>query len=252
MRLHYEVHGDGPPLILLHGFLGSLDNWRSISKRLADSYTVYSLDLRNHGASPHSQAMNYPVMAEDLLEFFDEHDIATVQLLGHSMGGKVAVQFATDNPDRLSKLIVVDIAPRAYPPFQRPMLEALRKLDLQGVKSFGAIDAALAPDVRDETTRRFLLKNIARDTSGFRWKIPLDAIIENYEELTKAVTMKAQFYKPACFIRGGQSEYIQDEDLTLIKSNFPGARIVTIETAGHWVHVDSPDEFLRTLRNFLD
>jgi esterase len=252
MSLHYQVQGQGSPLIILHGFLGSLDNWQTASKRLSESFKVYNLDLRNHGQSPHSPLMSYPIMAEDLLEFLDGQNLAETNLLGHSMGGKVAMQFATQHAERVSKLIVVDIAPKGYPPVQRPMLEALRNLNLQTFKSFGDIDAALAPEVHDGTTRRFLIKNLAREpTIGFRWKIDLDAIINNYEELTRSITAKNKFDKPTCFIRAGRSKYIQDDDISKILEIFPKAQIVSIPEAGHWVHVDAPDEFLKTVTDFL-
>jgi esterase len=252
MRLHYQVQGQGPPLIILHGFLGCLDNWHTASKRLSESFKVYSLDLRNHGQSPHNELMSYPIMAEDLLEFLDEESLAEANLLGHSMGGKVTMQFATEHAERVSKLIVVDIAPKAYPPFQRPLLDALRKIDLKKFKSFGEIDAVLAPEVHDDTTRRFLIKNLSREpTIGFRWKIDLDAIINNYDELTRSISAKNKFNRPTCFIRAGRSKYIQDEDISKIVEIFPHAQIVSIPEAGHWVHIEAPEEFLPLVTDFL-
>jgi esterase len=251
MRLNFQVQGEGFPLIILHGFLGSLDNWRSVSKRLSGSYKVYNMDLRNHGESPHSEIMSYPIMADDLREFLDEHQILEASLLGHSMGGKVAMQFALEHPARVAKLIVVDIAPKDYLPSQRSMLQALRDLNLQTFRSFGEIDAALAPSIRNPVLRQFLLKNLARDSGAFRWKISLDAFIKNYDELTTNIVAGKQFNKPTLFIRGGQSKYIQDEDLTIIKQSFPLAEISTIPNAGHWVHADAPSEFLQTVMDFL-
>ena len=252
MRLNFQVQGEGFPLIIMHGFLGSLDNWRAVSKRLSGSYKVYSLDLRNHGESPHSEVMSYPIMAEDLHEFFAEHDIFEANLLGHSMGGKVAMQFAADHPEQVGKLIVVDIAPKAYPSSQRSLLQALRSLDLGTFKSFGGIDAFLAPSIRAPVLRQFLLKNLARDPAmGFRWKINLDALIKNYDELTKSIVVKEPFNKPTCFIRGGRSKYIQDEDFPIIKQMFPQGKIVTIPSVDHWVHADAPEEFLKIVNDFL-
>ena len=252
MQLNFQVQGEGLPLIILHGFLGSLDNWRAVSKRLSAAYKVYSVDLRNHGASPHSQIMSYPVMAEDLREFFASHNILEAHLLGHSMGGKVAMQFAVENPAQVDKLIVVDIAPKTYPSSQRSLLEILRGLRLGAFKSFGDIDAALAPLIRNSGLRQFLLKNLARDSGiGFRWKIDLDALIKNYDELAKSIAVKGIFNKPTCFIRGGKSKYIQDEDSGLIKRTFPKAEIVTIPTAGHWVHAEATEEFLQIVDDFL-
>jgi esterase len=236
----------------MHGFLGSLDNWRAVSKRLSGSCKIYSIDLRNHGESPHSEVMSYPIMAEDLREFFTEHNIFEANLLGHSMGGKVAMQFAVEHPEQVDKLIVVDIAPKAYPSSQRSLLQALRGLDLPTFKSFGEIDTALAPSIRNPILRQFLLKNITRDpVMGFRWKIDLDALIENYDELTKSIVIKGPYNKPICFIRGGHSKYIQDEDLPLIKQMFPQAKISTIPSAGHWVQAEAPEEFLQIVNDFL-
>jgi esterase len=251
MRLNFQVQGEGFPLIILHGFLGSLDNWRSVSKRLSVSYKVYSVDLRNHGDSPHSEIMSYPIMADDLRELFDERQIFEANLLGHSMGGKVAMQFSLEHPAHVAKLIVVDIAPKDYPPSQRSLLQALRDLNLQTLRSFGEIDAALAPPIRNPVLRRFLLKNLDRNAGTFRWKIGLDALIKNYDELTKNIVAGKQFNEPTLFIRGGQSKYIQDEDLTIIKQLFPQAEISTIPNAGHWVHSDAPSEFLQIVNGFL-
>jgi len=251
MRLNFQVQGDGFPLIILHGFLGSLDNWRSVSKRLSVSYKIYNVDLRNHGQSPHSEIMSYPIMGDDLREFLDEHQIFEADMLGHSMGGKVAMQFALEHPARVAKLIVVDIAPKDYPPSQRSLLQALRDVKLQTFRSFGEIDAALAPAVRSPVLRQFLLKNLARDAGTFRWKISLDALIKNYDELTKNIVVREPFNKPTLFIRGGQSKYIQDEDLTIIKQLFPQAEISTIPNAGHWVHSDASSEFLQIVNGFL-
>jgi esterase len=251
MRLNFQVQGDGFPLIILHGFLGSLDNWRSVSKGLSVSYKVYNVDLRNHGQSPHDEIMSYPIMGDDLREFLDEHQIFEADMLGHSMGGKVAMQFALEHPARVTKLIVVDIAPKDYPPSQRSLLQALHDIKLQTFRSFGEIDAALAPAVRSPVLRQFLLKNLARDAGAFRWKISLDALIRNYDELTKNIVVREPFNKPTLFIRGGQSKYIQDEDLTIIKQLFPQAEISTIPNAGHWVHSDAPSEFLRIVNGFL-
>jgi len=251
MRLNFQVQGDGFPLIILHGFLGSLDNWRSVSKRLSVSYKIYNVDLRNHGQSPHDEIMSYPIMGDDLREFLDEHQIFEADMLGHSMGGKVAMQFALEHPARVAKLIVVDIAPKDYPPSQRSLLQALRDVKLQTFRSFGEIDAALAPAVRSPVLRQFLLKNLARDAGTFRWKISLDALIKNYDELTKNIVVREPFNKPTLFIRGGQSKYIQDEDLTIIKQLFPQAEISTIPNAGHWVHSNASSEFLQIVNGFL-
>ena len=165
MRLNFQVQGHGRPLVILHGFLGSSDNWRSMSRRLSSHFTVYCLDLRNHGQSPHSDAMDYPIMAADLREFVEEQSLAQVFLLGHSMGGKVAMQFAGQYPERVDKLVVVDIAPKAYPPTHQSLLAALRAVDLRAAKNFSDIDAALSGPIPEAEVRQFLMKNLTRRRS---------------------------------------------------------------------------------------
>jgi esterase len=252
MRLNYQMQGHGTPLIILHGFLGSSDNWRSMSKRLSSHFTVYCLDLRNHGQSPHSDAMDYPIMAADLREFVEERSLAQAFFLGHSMGGKVAMQFAGQYPEMVEKLVVVDIAPKAYPPTHKSLLAALRAVDLRAAKNFSDIDAALSASIPEAAVRQFLIKNLTRDERGFHWRIALDAIMQNYDALTQAVIVEPPFNKPACFIRAGRSNFVADEDSALIRKSFPQAEIKTIASAGHWVHTDAADEFYKTVTSFLN
>ena len=252
MRLYYRHEGQGEPLIILHGLLGSSDNWRAMSKSLAQHFAVYSLDLRNHGQSPHAGEMNYTVMAEDIREFIETHDLMRVFLLGHSMGGKIAMQFAAAYPEEVAKLVVIDIAPKAYPPSQKPLLASLRALDLTRIGSFGDADIALKPAIPETALRQFLIKNLSRDETGrFRWRIGLQEIAENYDALTEGIAIDPPFEKPACFIRGGRSDFIADEDAALIRQGFPRARIEMIERAGHWVQSEAPEEFYRTVVRFL-
>jgi esterase len=251
MRLNFQVQGHGRPLVILHGFLGSSDNWRSMSKRLSSHFTVYCLDLRNHGQSPHSDAMDYPSMAADLREFGEARSLAQAFLLGHSMGGKVAMQFAGQYPERVDKLVVVDIAPKAYPPTHQSLLAALCAVDLRAAKNFSDIDSALSGPIPDTAVRQFLMKNLTRDDRGFRWRIALDAIMQNYGALIQAVVVELPFTKPACFIRAGRSNFVADQDSALIRKAFPQAKIETIARAGHWVHIDAADEFYQTVTGFL-
>jgi esterase len=252
MRLHFQVHGEGRPLVILHGLLGSLDNWQSMSKRLAALRRIYALDLRNHGYSPHDKVMNYVVMAEDVREFCVEQNLRTPAVLGHSMGGKVAMQLATGYPDEIEKLLVVDVAPKAYPPAHRSLLSAMRGIDLHRFTSYGEIGSALAPAISDPAVRQFVMKNLTREAGGeFRWRIGLDEIIANYEALIDAVIISTPFVKPACFMRGEQSNFIQDRDLPAIREAFPRAEFVTIPRAGHWVHSDAADAFYAAAAQFL-
>ena len=252
MKLYCRIEGSGFPVIILHGLLGSSDNWRAISTRLSPNHKIYSVDLRNHGRSPHSEIMTYPAMADDLRELLERENISECHLVGHSLGGKVAMQFATSHPDRMSKLIIVDIAPKAYPPSQRAILAALEQLELQSFQSFGAIEAALAPAIPEAPLRQFLIKNIVRmPPGGFQWRIDLASITKSYDQLTKPILATASYDKPALFVRGGRSDYVADTDLPSIRAIFTRAELVTIARAGHWLHAEATDEFIQILTDFL-
>ena len=253
MRLHFKSLGHGPPLVMLHGLFGSGDNWLAVAPKLARQFRVFLLDLRNHGASPHNPEMNFSVMAADIAEFFDDQKLAAANLLGHSLGGKVAMQFAFDFPARVEKLVVVDIAPRAYPHEHDAIFAALLALDLRKYRSRKEVEDALAPALPDLALRQFLLKNLKLVSSSvFEWRIPLNAIFENYPKLCRALTANEPFSKPVLFIRGGESPYITDTDAPLIHQLFPHVKIETIFQARHWVHADAPDEFVRLVSEFLE
>lgn len=254
MRLHFKSLGHGPPLVMLHGLFGSGDNWLGVAPKLAQHFRVFLPDLRNHGASPHSPEMNYSVMAADVAEFFDAQKLETANLLGHSLGGKIAMQFAFDFPARVKKLVVVDIAPRAYPHKHDTIFAALLALDLRKFHSRKEVEDALAPAIPELALRQFLLKNLKRfsASTGYEWRIPLNAIFENYPKLCRALAAKEPFPKPALFIRGGESPYINDADAPLIHQLFPSAKIETVPPARHWVHADAPDEFVRHVAELLN
>src|SRR5262249_37488840 len=172
MNLHFEVVGEGHPVVILHGLLGSADNWRSMSRRLGAYYQVFAVDLRNHGRSPHSNLLDYDVMAADVREFMEQQPLRRIILLGHSMGGKVAMQFDSEYSEPVDRMIVVDIAPKAYEPSQRYLLKAMQSLDLSRYKSFADVNSALTPEVSSESLRQFLIKNLDRDENGrLRWKM---------------------------------------------------------------------------------
>jgi pimeloyl-ACP methyl ester carboxylesterase len=251
MNLHFETAGAGPPLVILHGLLGSADNWRSMSRSLGAHYKVFAVDLRNHGRSPHSDVFDYDVMVADLWEFIQRQSLTGIRLLGHSMGGKVAMHFAIDNAEAVDKLVVLDTAPKPYESSQRDLLQALRTLDLTRYNSFGAVDGALAAQVPDAALRQFLVKNLARENGRLRWKIHLEALYRNYDKLARGLKPERPFDKPTLFIRGGRSNYVEDADMPLIRRIFPRAEMVTVPGTGHWVHVDRPAEFFAALVNFL-
>jgi esterase len=252
MRIHFQSFGRGTPLIILHGLFGSLENWHSISQKLAADFQVFAVEQRNHGRSPHAQEMSYQLMAEDLKEFVADQQLGAVNLLGHSMGGKTAMLFALTYPELVQKLIIVDIAPRAYSDHHREILNSLRSLDLTSFKSRTEMESQLAPSIPDLAIRRFLLKNVKRDQAGaFYWQMNLPAIEANYARLSEAVSSERPFLGPTLFIRGECSNYIRDQDLPAIEKLFPQVEHCKIADAGHWVHAEAPEAFLRTVREFL-
>jgi esterase len=252
MKLHSQVIGSGVDLIVLHGLFGSHQNWQPVARRLSGRFRVHTVDLRNHGASPHHDEVNYPLMAEDLHGFMDQAGIASAHVLGHSLGGKVAMQFALLWPQRVGKLVVVDIAPRAYESVHDEVFAALRGLHLSRIRTRTEADAALAGSIPHHATRRFLLTNLVPlPEGGFRWRVNLEALSAQREQLTAAVTGMVPFEGPMLFVRGGCSDYVCDTDRVPIERLFPQARLETIEGAGHWVHVDALEAFLDQITSFL-
>jgi esterase len=252
MQLYFREFGHGQPLVILHGLFGSSDNWPGLAQKFAEKFRVLTLDLRNHGRSPHSDEMNYPVMAGDMVEFLDAHNLESANVLGHSLGGKVAMQLALDFPARVEKLVVADKSPRDYAPEHEKIFSALLALDLAKFKTRQQIEDALAPEIPDLAVRRFLLKNLGHNSNGsYFWKINLRGLAENYPRLREVVTGKNPFPKPALFLRGEKSNYVLESDELLIQKLFPRAKIETISGAGHWVHADAPQEFARRVLEFL-
>lgn len=252
MRLHFREQGQGPALIILHGLFGSLDNWAYVSQCFADRFRVFSIDQRNHGQSPHSPEMNYRVLAADLHEFMREHDLQSASVMGHSMGGKAAMEFALSWPEKLDRLVVVDMAPRAYPRRHDDIFEALLKLDLSAFRSRAEVEEALAPVIPEMSVRRFLLKGLAQlEPGSFRWKFNLPVLHEHYPDLTAPIETGRRCERRALFLRGGKSDYVRDEDIPLINGFFPQASIETIPEASHWVHAESAEKFVSVVRKFL-
>jgi esterase len=252
MRLHFQSYGQGEPLLILHGLFGSLENWRSISQHLAAYYHVFALDQRNHGRSPHSLEMDYRLMAGDVDEFLKAHALPNAHVLGHSMGGRTAMQFALSYPKSVRKLIVADIAPGETEPHHEYIFKALLALRLDEFQSRTEIEAALAPSIPDVALRRFLLKNLKRDASGhFYWQIGLGEIHGNYSRLGEAIGGARPFERPALFIRGERSDYLTPQDMHEIRKLFPQAALHTIPDAGHLLHVEKAEGFLDAVRKFL-
>lgn len=252
MELFYREFGQGSPVLILHGLFGFSDNWQTIAKGLSENHLVITPDLRNHGRSPHVSTNTYPDMAEDLHTFMEQHWIFSAALVGHSMGGKAAMQLALSYPDTVERLVVVDIAPGRAEDNHSSIFDALHSMDLSKMTTRQEAETYLAGRIPDMGTRQFLLKNITREENGrFTWKINLPVLWKSYEDILAPVT-GPPFDKPALFIRGSRSDYIKDSDFPLIKSLFPQAELVTVAGAGHWVHADKPAELLEILKRFLN
>ncbi|UFS69390.1 alpha/beta fold hydrolase [Geomonas sp. RF6] len=252
MRLNYETYGEGHPLVILHGLFGSLENWRTIGKELGRHYRVFALDLRNHGKSPHADDFDYATMAEDLHAFVEEQSLSRIFLLGHSMGGKVAMQFSVTWPELVEKLVVVDMSPKEYNPQHREILEAMLSLHPERFTERKEVDHALSSAIKDSATRLFLLKNLVADERGrFAWRLNLKAIARNYGDLVKGIPAGRAFDGPTLFMKGENSNYIRQEDVSRIKHLFPAAYVVSVPDAGHWVHAENPTFFLSSVIAFL-
>ncbi len=254
LRLAYKEYGEGDPLIILHGLLGAGSNWHTLARSVfCRYYSVYTLDQRNHGRSPHADRIDYPSMAADLLRFLNDHDVEKSHLIGHSMGGKTAMEFALEYPERVAKLVIVDIAPKRYPPHYADVLDALLAVDLSVMTSRADIDHALADRIPDPAVRRFLLKNLSFDSQAgrYEWELNLEAIQKHYERLNEPIANGRKFEGPTLVVRGADSDYVEDRDEEAIKELFPVAECVTIENAGHWVHADQPETFADRVRSFL-
>ena len=252
MRLHYRKYGHGQPFLILHGLLGSSGNWHSLSRNVfGRNWATYTLDLRNHGGSPHASEMTYAAMARDVLEFAQDLHEGNVHVMGHSMGGKVAMELAISYPHIVDRLIVVDVAPRAFDDLRPKIVKTLRSLDLSLHSDRDSIDEALSKDVESAAVRQMLMKNLRHVDGRYVWLPNLPALEQSYENIAGPITAKGIFEGDTLFIRGEQSDYIRQTDLTGIQGRFPASEIVTINGAGHWVHADSPDEFARTVSEFL-
>ena len=254
MELFYKALGQGKPVIILPGLLGMSDNWHTFSKKLADNFKLYLVDLRNHGRSFHSDVFQWEVMVEDLNRFIESHTIKMPTILGHSMGGKVAMQFAQIYPEKLAKLVVADIAPKAYANKELIMLlNRLQQLALESMHTRKEIEGALSSLVPEQGFRQFIMKNIYRTETGrFGWRPNLNVIAINMDKVGKAVVLKAPFFKPTLFVRGAHSDYILEKDLELIQTMFPNFILKTVENAGHWVRTDQPQLFFDIVDSFLN
>lgn len=255
MELNFKSMGEGPALVILHGLFGSLDNWQTLARRYAEHFSVFIVDQRNHGRSPHSdETFTYPLLAEDLYNFLEQQSIYSVNLLGHSMGGKTVMQFAADHDDLIEKMIVADMGIRHYGPHHDDILAALNAFPFPEIDSRKAAEAWLEPRIPDFGIRQFLLKNLVRDTGSaheFRWKFNFEVLYRDYENILHGVQSDYQIETETLFIRGGNSNYVRDEDFEAIQTLFPNVRFDTVEGAGHWLHAENPSVFLEKTLAFL-
>lgn len=252
--VHWRSYGrhDRPALVVLHGLFGSLDNWVTLCRRWADAFHVLAFDARNHGRSFHADAMSYPLMAEDLRAFLAARGISRAHLLGHSMGGKTVMEFAVAHPALVDRMVVVDIAPRGYPPGHDGIFDALCAVKPADFRSRGEVGAALTPRVPSPAVREFLLKNLIRDAEGrLAWKMNLPVLRRDYDAIRGPVAAHGVCDRPALFIAGGASRYILREDRAEIRRMFPHAVVFTVRSAGHWVHAEAPEDVEKVVRRFL-
>lgn len=252
MLLNHKIHGDGPPVIILHGLFGSLDNWQSFANQLSGKgFRVITADLRNHGRSPHSEQFNYEVMSADLAELIDKLGLEKPVLAGHSLGGKVVMKFSIDHPELARAITVIDIAPRYYPVHHREIIAGLRAIPVERLKSRSEADEILSSHIQSSGVRQFLLKNLNRESSGFSWKMDLDVIEREIENVGEAIEPAEAISIPALFVKGGRSDYITYDDEKEIFSMFSNVEIKTCENAGHWIHADSPECLLEHVTEFI-
>lgn len=254
MKLNYKEFGEGSKvLIILHGLLGSLDNWQGLAIQFSKYFKVYTIDHRNHGKSPHHESMSYDDFVDDLSEFFEDHKIEMASFIGHSMGGKTVMNFATLYPNKMDKLIVADMSPKQSDYAHQVIFQAMNQIDLSTLSSRFEADELLTAYIPEAGVRQFLLKNLTRNTEkGFVWKPNLGAIERNYHSLLEGLDEHALFEGDTLFLKGAKSNYILDEDYELINAHFPQAIIQEVSKAGHWLHAENPNEFYEKAIKFLD
>ncbi len=250
--LHSRILGKGQPFLILHGYFGMGDNWKSLGNKFAEFYEVHLIDQRNHGRSFHADEFDYEVMVEDLYNYIAHYGLEDCILLGHSMGGKTAMLFAVEYPELIQKLLIADISPRAYEPHHNEILAALNSVDFSVQNSRQLVDEKLNELIPELGVRQFLLKNVYWKEKGqldFRFNLP--SLTENNPEIGEALPSFTSYEGPTLFLAGGNSGYITIEEEPIIKAHFPNATIVTIAGAGHWLHADNPISFFDLVVKFL-
>lgn len=252
LDLHFKQQGNGPAVILLHGLFGSISNLQSIARELENNFSVYSVDHRNHGHSPHTEVMDYPQMANDILDFMDQQNIHQPVLIGHSMGGKVAMLTSLLHPHTIRKLIILDIAPVTYQRSYEAVFTAMKKIDLQSIQSRAEADFVLEHYFKNTDFRQFLLQNLLHTENGYEWRLNLPVLIKNISNIVGWPELSDMEYnQPALFIGGKESDFILPEHEADIMNLFPKAHIEMLEAASHWLHAEQPEKTRQLIRDFL-
>jgi esterase len=252
IELNYKEFGQGNPVIILHGLFGTLDNWQTIGRQLGEHFNVYTIDQRNHGRSPHTDDFNYTILANDLQYFMESHWIYKAHIVGHSMGGKTAMKFAIQYPDMVDKLVILDIAPKNYAGGHEEILDTLNAIDLNKIQDRKEAEALMMERIPTFGTRQFLLKNLTRnaETQAFEWKMNLPVLQKEYQHILGNIS-DGKYDGETLFVRGRNSDYIQDAEIDDINKYFPNMTLETIEDAGHWIHADQPKVLLDMVQQFL-
>lgn len=250
--LNHKIYGQGDPIVILHGLFGMLDNWQTVAKKLAEEYMVILVDQRDHGKSKHTDEFNYQVLAEDLREFLEENWIHSCHIIGHSMGGKTAMQFSALNADMIEKMIIVDIGPKAYKPGHEIIFKALLEVPIDKVESRKEVENVISKYIDDAGVRLFLMKNLKRKKEGgFQWKMNLGLLYQEYAHIIAAIETNEPIDVDTLFIYGSKSHYIIPSEIDDIKSIYPNSRFEEME-AGHWIHAEKPDELVALVKEFLE
>lgn len=254
MQLNFKTYGEGVPLVILHGLLGSLDNWNTLAKKFAENhFQVFIIDQRNHGHSPHTDEFSYEIMADDLLEFCRQQQLEKINLIGHSMGGKTAMLFAHRHPEMIDKLIIADIAPVKYKPGHNAIFEALLNANIATAGTRDEVEQQLAKTIKEYSVRQFLMKGLTRgENNEFEWRFNIPSLVKNYPLILDTFKLKLPYFSSVLFIRGSKSDYIDKESIQTIEEYFPNYELATIEGAGHWLHAEKPKEFLQICLRFLE
>ena len=250
--LHSKIIGEGTPLLILHGYFGMCDNWKSLGNKFAKAFQVHLIDQRNHGRSFHSTNFNYDCLADDLFRYVIHYNLKKIVLLGHSMGGKTAMLFAVKYPNFVDKLIVADISPRYYQPHHNEILKALNSVNFTNQNTRKLVDQKIAELIPDTGVRSFLLKNVYWKEKGILgYRFNLKSLTDNNIEVGKELPLNTSFKGKVLFISAGDSGYINNDDLFLIKAHFPNSSVTIMSDVGHWLHAENPNLFHKLVINFI-